>query len=156
MTRRDRAALVLAYECLRSVDYDDPSGYLPWKRVYSAECSLRSGSDAFTGLIVALVEAQRADDAWIPDPASQCGRLLRARLALLIRAVLRADAGDYGRMVCTCFGEPRDVATHRDARYCEKPHPIRYTPLWQSAPATGHGAQTAESIARNGALRRAM
>jgi hypothetical protein len=66
------------------------------------------------------------DEAWklyrlywtVRDAAGS--RLLRARLALLLRTLLRADAGDYGR--CYLWGR------HGDVRYA----PVR--PLWELAP----------------------
>ena len=126
MTRRDRAAMALALELLRG---DEWFGYV---------------ADALRHIDVlswAFNEARLKS-----TPAS----VLRCRVALLIRAALRADAGDLGRMVCTCFGEPRDVATHHDARHCRKPHPARYVAWYAQAPATGTATRPA-GLRRRGA-----
>lgn len=128
LSRRDRAALVLAYELIRT------------RWALDAEDELRAVVDVLQA--AAMFSAPpMADFARLVNDerfatyltGDQPNRLLRARLALLLRAILRADAGKFGKMVCTCFGEPRDIETHRDARHCTKPHLLRYTPLWERA-----------------------
>jgi hypothetical protein len=100
-TRRDIAALSLAYECLRD------SGSLG---TYRAKDALECGAEVSYALRVALRKCQ--------------SRLLRVRLALLLRVLLRVAAGDYGPgrwfagCQCPCGGGG-------------------YTPLWESAPPHG-------------------
>lgn len=90
LRRRDRAAMVLALECLRW-----------YPRGPEASDALRDASDALrlpmwevgprTAIGAELYEAVR--QTWQDDRSC---RLLRARLALLLRVLLRVDAGDYG------------------------------------------------------------
>lgn len=80
-------------------------------------------------------------------------RLLRARLALYIRAVLRAEARDFGRecRVCLLCGAKNECREHGQwTGYYVHNQRVGYTlaperagttrriaPLWQQAPATG-------------------
>lgn len=77
MTRRDRAALVLALECLRAVEDGPVHG------VVSARRALSMGD----GVALALLGASSAVSAHETG-----GRILRARLALALRVLLRCDA----------------------------------------------------------------
>jgi hypothetical protein len=67
-------------------------------------------------------------------------RIVRARLALALRVLLRADAGDFGALECDC-GEPRETLTYvgHSMAWCNECRtwtdlvaPVR--PLWESAP----------------------
>ena len=115
----------LALEVLRAgalVPWSDEGGLRGWADVDDA---LRIG-----GPVTRVIRwSLRGDDS----------RLLRARLALLLRAMLRADAGDFGRWVCPGCGEE----CYEAARYCYRdgtgelarpmvPH-RRITPLWELA-----------------------
>lgn len=115
VTRRDRAAMRLALCQLRAGELGTAIG------------TLREGGDESHRIGCA------AFDAW----ADTGLHLVTARLALYLRARLRAEAGDCGPLYCTCFDEPRAVATHRDARHCRKLHPMRITPLWEQAATHG-------------------
>ena len=89
MTRRDRAALTLALCVLREsvlpvVDDDD--------RSLSAEYWANEAICEVVG------RGRLGDTEPTPDTCHRVtARILRARLALYLRAVLRADAGDRGR-----------------------------------------------------------
>jgi hypothetical protein len=118
--RRDRAVVTLALECLRRS---------------RSESSLRQAYSVTTvsdGLpFVAGYVARGSGAPW---------RLLRARLALYLRAVLRADRGDFGEWRCDECG----VQCYEDSRYCyregdgSRALPMeptrRITPLWELAP----------------------
>lgn len=94
MTRRDRAAMVLAYEGLRvRLDANEAA--------YRAQCVLTFGDDA------AYAVSRAHADAW---NAMRKGRVRRARLALLLRVLLRADAEPEtlgGRWACVECGSTR-------------------------------------------------
>lgn len=134
LTRRERAALSLALEVLRRGVADHGSGYR-WIRGAAA---FHVGS-AYNALIYG-----RDDDGEdpVPHPGEHVdSRLLRARLALYLRARLRADRGDCGRAWCPVCGR-RVPLHHVSARYCLTVHggrrtrlSRRITPLWQQAPA---------------------
>jgi hypothetical protein len=70
-------------------------------------------------------------------------RLLRARLALLLRAMLRANAGDCGRARCSgcrCRTRSQTVIASGFCGCCERSaewHRDRITPLWERAPKAG-------------------
>jgi hypothetical protein len=121
VTRRDRAALVLALEWARTVP---GRGGGPLIAVNEAQEILMSGRDACREIALSLARARSAfvvamadsgactivggDDARYWHVLRLNRRLLRARLALLIRALLRADAGDFGRVtgrVCERCGK---------------------------------------------------
>lgn len=135
MTRRDRAALTLALECLREIE----SGWDAWgdfDPLHQAMCALDIGGLDASTIRFNVYCAQPHADPW----------LLRARLALLIRAVLRSDAGDMGRwsrgrFFCASCGETVDWSLSvgpTTACVCPCPRveahervPIR--PLWEIA-----------------------
>lgn len=75
LSRRDRAACALGYECLRAGDLTD------------AMYALDVGGP-FTATLVDATNNAEMRGATRP--------ILRARLALALRALLRADAGDMG------------------------------------------------------------
>jgi hypothetical protein len=129
LTRRDRAALVLSYELLRSHDAHDCEPF------YALGCAADGG--------VAWLVEEAAHVAYSPHGY----RLLRARLALVIRALLRADAGDYGPP-----GESPVMAwlVHRHGHNGAPPESFaawrvrhgarwsrRITPLWELAREAG-------------------
>jgi hypothetical protein len=128
MTRRDRAALSLALEVLRA-EYGSAG---------LAADVLERGDDAAEALGEA-VEGQRNLDHHYRccgggpvSSAESARRLLRARLALVLRAMLRADKGDFGPTEwhgcnCSCDGDRGGWL------------PRRITPLWELAPAHGGG-----------------
>lgn len=91
MTRRDLAALRLAYECVRVFDPADP-----WAHAKAAIEALWVGGTFAQNL------GRAAYDAVGPATTE---RLVRARLALGLRVLLRTAAGDYGeRPVCPVCG----------------------------------------------------
>ena len=133
MTRRDRAAMVLAYEwCRSSVAIPDP--------LYRADQALRFGGPMARSIFENIRHTTT--------------RLTRARLALLLRAMLRApqDAyetvcGECGTAYCREFYEDEPGAKfmhawfeHQDCN-CDGmtgddpfSRPLRYRALWESAP----------------------
>lgn len=136
LTRRDRAACVLAYECLRSPHWTTT-------RSRPLDADHRVGA-----AIVCLQQSSRGlwrhvKHEWTKidnDP-----RILRARLALALRALLRADADDYGgRWACTVCGSKnythalftgRMVSRCNDCgEYGAPDWTIRIRPLWEMAP----------------------
>lgn len=133
LTRRDRAAMVHAYELLRD---NASAGNRAWRE----GAATRVLADAETALrcsdLWAQVNAQRwrivgdgRDDRAIYFLGT---RLLRARLALYLRAVLRADAGDFGPCPDDCWG---CRWSHVSDSFEHAP-PRRITPLWELAPST--------------------
>ena len=148
LSRRDRAAMTLALECCRG----------RWMAVWSARTALYHGTDpgplfdAEPGPAVRLASTiDRIDRQFrTPDEA----RLLRARLALALRVLLRADREDYGPRVgrvvqpgtcITCGGAgPLTYTTVRGeacssvcaslARRILPRRSIAIRPLWESAP----------------------
>lgn len=111
LSRRDRAALVLAYECVRDGMIDD------------ACAALLAGGAVSCTIEYAL-------------PGRDMG-VERARLALLLRVLLRVDAGDLGP-VLSSDGYVAMIA-RMDALggyVTPRPRTQRMTPLWESAPPT--------------------
>jgi hypothetical protein len=135
VTRRDRAAMTLALEVLRARGRLDPESAL---------------ATVLEVLFQGGVDSRRLRDwlfdAWLArhrrGRVRRRGgwrRFLAARLALFLRAVLRADAGDYGP--CVHF-----AGFGRDGHPLERGHDpdpdgMRgwcwgrrgYTPLWELA-----------------------
>jgi len=108
-SRRDRAALALALECLRAGDD------------YDASSALFAGAHEETCSAIRL--------AFLDAGFSTPNRILCARLALALRVLLRVDAGDFGRCrtwVCDQEHQPCWLETHRAYE------PVR--PLWCDAP----------------------
>jgi len=137
MTRVDRHALVLAYDWLSC----------GWGRVGGTQ--KRRESDA-TFCVEMAMDALALGHSFCDDLVNAClnrrgtwavpARILRARLALAIRAILRADRGDFGP------SERRDVR-FRDPWFENPPagwlpafghwyRRIPYTPLWERAGRT--------------------
>lgn len=95
LRRRDRAALKLALECLRGrTVLDRESDGEEWPEYYS---DMRV-SDAMIALKCASPwrVAGEVHDALRHARKRSARRLLRARLALLLRVLLRVNVGDYG------------------------------------------------------------
>ena len=132
LSRRDRAAYVIAYECLRSGDLGEAGDAL--------SCGVRSwNGNGFTERLMLACGTVPTD------------RLLHARLALYLRALLRADAGDCGKWHCPKCGsrwlvrEDYDEEDGRRMWWCGKERlwrfyddcdsvPVRsYRPLWERA-----------------------
>jgi hypothetical protein len=108
---------------------------------------------------------------WLVTREGAPPRLLRARLALALRALLRADADELGPVrydaapdaewCCELCGEP--VADQDDRCIREDCvdagvstgdtilRRLRFVPLWQSAPLTGHGRRPVGLKRRGGA-----
>jgi hypothetical protein len=115
---------MMALECLRGCGGARHA-------VYSA-CSVLDHTSG--PLSVELRRAVR----WV-DRAVQ-SRLLRARLALALRVLLRAGAGDFGPAPLhgcyACFGTGWNAFSGVDCRRCGRTgfegHRVR--PLWESAP----------------------
>lgn len=145
MTRRDRIALALAYECLRRQRQGKRSlrGHAA-TTVDHAHHVLSEGHDGSWEGSVALDITETIDAARGELDAPHSPRLLRARLALAIRALLRADRSDFGpqRLMDPKHsdvlmraiergvyrgnvGAFLDVATQLSSR--------RITPLWEQA-----------------------
>lgn len=112
LTRRDRAAMQLAYECVRSRWWSSARD----SDIRLAEDALFLGGRAASGILRASEEAREAIYfAGFAVEHFREYRLLRARLALLLRVLLRADAGDFGNLwprhiACTKHGR---IATSR-------------------------------------------
>ena len=127
MTRLDRARIALAYEYLRyrsRFDGDDE-----WKTVSYSEAwgMVDKSAGALPWLLCVVVVAE----LYVGDV-----RILRARLALYLRALLREDANDCGavslvpRDLCSC------VSQRRFRILCDCwTFTRRIRPLWESAPA---------------------
>jgi len=122
LSRRDRAALALALECCRA------------REDLSAKDALDAGPLGGTG-----------DDLLY---AYQCAmhrgvsrRVLFARLALALRVLLRADAGDFGEVACErCgfvgdgtheAGEPCGLCWQRCVEPVPRYRPRQFRPLWE-------------------------
>lgn len=124
LTRRDRCAMALALECVRG-----DNGVAAFMR---ARRALALGGFGST--------SAQVYDAFSDAIALGAWRLLRARLALLLRAMLRADAGDFGPCVCRDCGhayrpgpwERCEAGTER-WHGCRGVH-RRITPAWERAP----------------------
>lgn len=115
MTRLDRARIALAYEYLRyrsRFERDDEwtavSHHEAWGMVYKS-----------AGALPRPLRVVVAEELYVGD-----ARLIRARLALYLRALMRADAGDCG---------PWRVTYSPD--YWRRTVERRIRPLWESAPA---------------------
>jgi hypothetical protein len=139
LSRRDRAAMTLALEVLRG----------------GVDCSAH---ERFCDAMVALRLGVFPGPAYDIEEAANCGpvdeqRLSNARLALLLRAILRADAvaswDAWGsvpdpRMHCVCTGCGQDASGYKngdrmvEADVCPvsgKNESARWpVPLWASAP----------------------
>lgn len=125
LSRRDRAACVLAYEILRDLRGSGPV----WGAIADVKTVLdgaQCGLD-FLERLYQIIDAHEPVDLTNP-------RLLRARLALYLRALLRAAAGDCGPWRCRTCGRflPRHhfegAARHRcladGGRYWRPVHPL--------------------------------
>lgn len=140
-TRMDRHALVLAYEWLRSSSgrftRESYKKYLESDSVYRVEMAMDAlalGHSFCDGLRDVLTDRR----GYVLRPA----RRTRARLALAIRAILRADRGDCGRARCsgcTCVTRYNAVIASGWCSCCEERaewRRDRITPLWERARRT--------------------
>lgn len=154
LNRRDRAALVLAYEwCRASFRWtrDSHRKHREEDAQFAAGLATEAldlGGDAGEDIVAGTVKRNGGETLRISS------RLLRARLALYLRALLRADAGDFGPLrsysirydcgVCganitgsgdaPCWncGDDKTAPKRKRTIYGR----TRITPLWQLAPAT--------------------
>lgn len=116
LTRRDRAAMRLAYESCRS--HTDPDMARVW-----AYCALECGGDVAAQIVDAM-------DRQLPTRVTTLLelRLLRTRLALLLRAMLRGE--------CSCNPDLMRRCDRSDCPYFWQGGlgmPRRYTALWERA-----------------------
>lgn len=130
LARRDRAALALAYECLkrRAAWVGDRPGFQ------------RKAALCVSSAIGALAYC---DDTTAYDASERClhdtpSRLLRVRLALLLRALLRADAHEgevRSFRVMEPSGRVSRLMTYADADAVkdEGDVVVRMSPLWEQA-----------------------
>lgn len=130
MTRRDRLALQLALTHLRDADTDHG---LTW-----AYCALTCGGELSETITAALDAVTRAR-----DPVDN--RLLRARLALLLRVLLRAEEEESSAtnggagvgcewttcVACGGCGELPERSCFPCKGHGLISHPVRVVPLWQ-------------------------
>jgi hypothetical protein len=120
ITRRDRAACVLALICARSSAED-------------ARDALGHGGAIASAILAARhpVPLGWTDDIHTAECAAWLRewRIYRARLALYLRALLRADAGDCGPWTFKIV--PTRSVLHADRRVRDH---RRIRPLWEQAP----------------------
>lgn len=116
MTRRDRAALSLAYECVRRNTAGEFCDGKSLRVVNEARTVLLCGTDGLRGERMEAFGVYEASAVIVPS------RLLRARLALLLRAMLREV--------------PMAFVVRDDGDGCLSSmyEPLRYHALWESAP----------------------
>ena len=128
MTRRDRAALSLAYECVR-LEPIPAVGACP-RVTDAAEVLSYYGGETAMHIACALESRYlRTRDEW---------RLLRARLALLLRALLREPAIEGDCVLCggsACSADDANCIREGGCCPCEgRLRWRRYRALWESAP----------------------
>jgi hypothetical protein len=137
LTRRERAAMQLALAIIRESVTEYGPGYR-WIDGYV--CAVVSSADH----TLRLGQFLPLNDALFGSCCGTAPRLVRARLALYLRARLRADAGDCGRTTpiplpakCRHWMHEQDSDGRCGYLRCgcwTWTH--RITPLWQSAPET--------------------
>lgn len=126
VTGLDRAACVLALHWLHAFISSSAGTFPASVRDVRARDSIDFALDCLNlggsvcDVVADAIPRRRSDGSF------RVPRLLRVRLTLLLRAILRADAGDFGPTVwvgCTC--------------HCDGdrggPQPMRITPLWMFA-----------------------
>jgi len=131
LTRRDRAALALALHAVRDTREDVP--HVSFSHAMEV---LRAGTPHHAAWQLEELASGAAYQAGLH--AMRQHRVKRARAALLIRALLRADAGDFGPWTFTpaaitylgLTGEAMIAA----GRFAGRAEWRRYKPLWESAP----------------------
>lgn len=116
LSRRDRAALVLALELLRRP--------VPHAKPWVAARRVREAMHVMLdeGVSLHLWSDTLAVSDEMPVRQRPAPRLLRARLALAIRVLLRVDAGDYGSrwprdVVCSLHGHITRIEIDDDAMF---------------------------------------
>jgi len=160
--RRDRAALVLALHYARH-------NSAPWRGASYTHTLDRAAMRAFRAAVRVLANhvGDAFDDLWdaaqSADDVGTPRRLLRARLALYLRAVLRADAGDLGPLrsvrlrECAAHEADRKAGNnigcylYNHACGCHSCYSRRVTALWLLAPTTGLGVRPVGLRSRGGA-----
>ena len=127
LSRRDRAACVLALECLRLVtsrEWDDT-----YNAISEAFDVLAKGGPFCATFYPEVHYAKRRTEP----------RRLRARICLYLRALLRADRGDFGPLRCrSCRAPSPSYICSRRYFGDERPHTVRrqrITPIWYLAPS---------------------
>jgi hypothetical protein len=160
LSRRDRAALTLALEWARVTPGRGDGPFVARETACEALAMGRTGTMRVASAVRAASTVLMSEAAEAADRGDLSGseeryqvvlahsrRLLRARLALLLRAILRADAGDFGPaptcVLCHGSGCSADDANCiADGGCC--PHTFhgggsavsarpRITPLWAQA-----------------------
>jgi len=123
LSRRDRAAMTLALECVRE-----------------SRCGLNEASRA---LGIGDADSRFLREAMGHNWYGHVDRVRRARLALALRVLLRADAGDFARrVVCPeCGSRLPDHYKGGERIVCDENdversafRTCRVRPLWESAP----------------------
>jgi hypothetical protein len=142
LTRRDRAAMVLALECLRN--YTHPLDARDAIQDAHAALGLPNFGNDGARVTLDLALAATLRETWVWD--GRATRLLRARLALLLRVMLRVDKDDLRRWRCPEHG--RRVAWdwhdgHGEEWWCAEcrrwrivkidPPTCHIRPLWEIA-----------------------
>jgi hypothetical protein len=136
LTGTQRAAVRLALACLRHYPRPDEAGD-----------AIEDACDALCLPMWAPPDGLRDTSRAALDARMRCEierplRLVRARLALYLRALLRVDAGDCGPLWhCRCTargatGQPKGIRATRRCSWCEATSPdgaARITPLWERA-----------------------
>jgi hypothetical protein len=154
LSRRDRKALELAYDWLLASLGRNRSGVRK-HRVSDAAWTIEMAMDTMDLGGDVCDEIRHAMRGNRGNVLRYPPRLLRVRAALLLRAILRADAGDFGmvtgRVCCECgVFWPRKAKPDHDhydhaaghlkscrgamGRGYSGRSSRRYTPLWASAP----------------------
>lgn len=135
LRRRDVNAMRLALDNLRA---DDASADVLLEQFAPHGGPSNAIAAAFKGAWYEMANAMYGSEGFTEMPTRHELRLLRARLALLLRCLLRVDAGDYGPSgYVDVDDDDSPVWTWEDVwpANCDirlQPLPIR--PLWQDAP----------------------
>jgi hypothetical protein len=132
----DRAALALAYEHLRMAVFVSglpPDVSLAVRRNDAADnaCNAAYGAMLCEGKVAAEI-------ANLLPGFDGSGRVERARLALLLRVLLRDDGEAYVEVLAEktmAWTSTSHFKTQADVTYYSRePQPKRYRPLWEDAP----------------------
>lgn len=145
LRRRDVNAMRLALDNLRA---DDASADVLLEQFAPHGGPSNAIAAAFNGAWYEMANAMYGSEGFTEMPTRHELRLLRARLALLLRCLLRVDAGNYGRSRCHCGAHVvMDVADRPDGTVyecwwctrCREWTPVgewprrSCRPLWQDA-----------------------
>lgn len=135
--RRDRAGLLAGLECLRLYASAKPRHHANVVDAVEYACEgLDVGISLCEDILAAIPRTRRGE-------LTGNVRLTRARLGLLIRALLRADRGDFAR-VPRCPGCSLEVHLFEIGEVTDGPCPVTRRhervrgamPLWELAPPT--------------------